>query len=673
LKDGQTGNEKIIYETITPASVGFIEMFKPEILSGDVNQAFTLGNAMLTESAAKRIFGNKHPVGEIFTYDNVYWRGDEPYTVAAVCADFPDNCSLKNGIFLFQPDTENRPLGFTTYFEIEPSDKNSLLKKMNEEQYITKSVGKGDEIWQFELTALPDIHLHFPEKGEGNPVIVILLLTVGITLLVVSYFNFLNFFIAMAPIRARNINLRRILGESSFRLKLSVIIETVFLSFISFLLSILIIQFLDMGILKDFFKTDLTIAENPYLLLFVGVVSILLGFLVGIYPAVYTTSFTPTTVLNGSFSLSSRNQWIKNISIGMQFIVAIFLIVSMLFVKIQYNYMRNKDWGIQTENVFYLNTGSNMNEVKNFMAELKQNPHIVDVTTAFYHPGQEKSWGWAQSWGREFEGKSINLNIWPVESHFFDFFGVNIVTGERFKENDDKKMIINRAFSKEYGFDNMEGKEIDDYEVIGIVEDFNYRSLYSNIQPLAFISIPKEYEQYYYNWVFVKTIGANTRQTAEYVSNTWKTFSGEPFEVLSLTDTIQAMYQKEKNFLDIVSICGIIAIIVAIIGLYGFVFFDTKAKRKNIAIRKVHGATIANVMLMLNKQNFIRFAFSCLVAFPLSYYAVQRWLENFAYKTPLYWWVFVLGGLIVLVISLLTISWETYKAANGNPVEVVKN
>jgi putative ABC transport system permease protein len=337
----------------------------------------------------------------------------------------------------------------------------------------------------------------------------------------------------------------------------------------------------------------------------------------------------------------------------------------MLFVNIQYNYIRNKDWGIQTENVLYLQTQSYRGDINPFLLELKRNPNIVDVTAASYYPGE-----FMQRWIQDFEGVSTDMTVWPVKYNFFDFFGVSVIEGKGFQENDEKKMILNQTFSEKYGFYNMEGKEISGYDIIGKVKDFNYKSLHNDIQPLAFIKY--EYEWIGYKWVFVKTDGANTKQTAEYIHDTWKKFSNISVEVLSLTGTIQSLYKKERNTASLISICGAIAIIVAIIGLYGLILFDAKAKRKSIAIRKIHGASISEIMLILNQSLFVRFTAACLIAFPLSYYAVHRWLEDFAYKTPLYWWVFALGGLVVLIIALLTVSWESYKAARVNPAEMVK-
>ena len=671
ITDDRTGEERFFDENMTTVNTEFIEMFQPRILLGDINRAIASTDsryAILSESTARRMFGNENPIGEIIHYTTSWWHPNVlEFIIVAIFADFPDNSSLKNGVYLLA----NHHLGGVTYFEIDPRNRNRLLQRMNEEQVMARLVGVEEDDWRIELTPLPRVHLS--AEGEGNPVLIILLLTVGILLLVVSYINFLNFSVALTPVRMKNINLRKILGESTFMLRLSVVLETVFLSLVAFLLSILLIRFMNVGALADFFRADLALSENLGLLFFVGVISILSGFLAGLYPAIYTTAFNPAMALSGSFSHTSHNKWLRNILTGLQFTVAIFLITTMLFINRQYNFMRNADWGIQTENVIYAQLHwTDRYFVNDFITELSRNPHIWDITASERLPGQERG----QSWGNiPFGGTVINdLEIWHVKPNFFDFFGATIIQGEGFREHDRDRMILNRAFFREHNiveevntnFGDLRGNEL-----VGIVEDFNFQSLHRNISPVAFILINEE--NHHLNYVFVKTDGANTCQVIDFIRDTRRRFTQEPAEIRLLTETIQALYQAEHNTARLVSICGIIAIIVAITGLYGLVLFNARAKRKNIAIRRIHGASIVEILLMLNKNLFIQFAVSCLVAFPLAYYAVHRWLENFAYQTPMYWWVFALGGFIVLIVSLLTVSWESYKAASANPVKGIKS
>jgi putative ABC transport system permease protein len=664
VKDSLGGVQNFSVVT-TFASAGFVDVFTPRVIAGDARQSFAFGKSMLTVSVAKKFFGNENPVGKTFFYHN----SDSPITVTAVCADFTDNCSMKNGVYLFQGEDFRSQWNYTTYFEINPRDKERLLKTLNKDQYMQKFTNRTqDEIWQYELTALPDIHLHFPEKGEGNLTTIISLLATGILLLIISYINFLNFSIAMAPVRVKSFNIRRILGESPWALKLSVVLEAVFLSCIAFLLSILFVNFLNTGAVKDFFRADLSISANWRILLAVGGFSLVTGVFAGIYPAFYTTSFKPAMALTGSFSVMSHTRWLKNILIGIQFITAIFLVIVTLFIKMQHDYLRNKDWGIRTENVLYLNTNAIVNDFENFETELKRNPEIVDVTFSQNFPGQDAIQQWVND---DFEGKEIIITAWVVRPDFLDFFGVNnIIAGNGFDANDEDKMILNQIFSKEYGISDVFGKEINGNEIIGIVEDFNFKSLREPVKPMAFV--PKKRNWGYYGWAFIKIAGSDAPKAIDYIHNTWKNFTKEPLDVQFLDETLDNLYKKENNLAKLVAICGTIAIIVAIMGLYGLILFNAKAKRKTIALHKVHGASKTEVIFMLNHSLLVQFVVAYVIAVPLAYYVVNRWLEGFAYKMPMYWWVFILGGIIVLVISLITVSWQSYRAASVNPVEALK-
>jgi putative ABC transport system permease protein len=641
--------------TVTHTSIGLLDMFEPKILAGDVRQALTVyGKAILTENVAKRLFGNADPMGKQF----FYWN--QPVIVTAIIADFPDNCSLKNGVYFYQHETPPSAHNYTSYLELDPKNKDKLQSALNKNQNTE------NKIHQYELIALPQIYLHCPEEGEGNFTATISLLVIGILLLIISYINFLNFYMAVMPIRIRGFNIRRIFGESDMSLKLSIIMEAVFLSFIAFLASILFINLIKYGV-HNFFTVDTSISQNFKLLCFVGIFSMLSGFMAGMYPAFYSTSFKPAMVISGSFAVSRYSKWLKNILIGAQFVTAIFFVIITIFVKIQHDYMQNKDWGIATENILYFNMERIRNNIDNMTAELKNNPDITDITHGLHFPGQE---GLTQSWGLEFEGIQINTNVWYVNSNFLDFFSIRITEGRGFEEYEEGKAILNRAFIKEYGFNDIIGKEFSNYEIVGISEDFNFKPLRETIKPMALIS---SLSVNFYNWTFVKTTGMNTQQTIDYIRDTWKKFSNEPLDIRSMDKTLDDLYRKENNLAKLISTCGAIAIIVAIMGVYGLILFNAKSKRKMIALHKVNGASKTDVILLLNRGFLMQFTVAYVIAVPTAYYVVNRWLENFAYKTPIHWWVFVAGGLSVLLITVFTVSWQSYKAASVNPIEAIKS
>jgi putative ABC transport system permease protein len=665
-----TENRREFAEIATFASEGFVDIFTPEVISGDVRRAFnTDWQGMLTESVAKKFFGDEDPLGKVFYFHNE----NNPIRVVAVCKDFPDNCSIKNGVFLNKHEGNDAEAAYTSYLEIIPGGKDKVLNTINNSRDEDNGNWKIVEPTEaLELTALPDIHLKFPVKGSGSLSSTLSLMAIGIILLIIAYINFVNFSIAMAPVRLKGFNIRRILGENPLFLKFSIAIEAALFSFIAFLISIPIVTYLNNGIISDFFQADLLFSKNIGLLLLIGGISLATGFIAGIYPAFYSTAFSPAMALKGASVASHHSRILKNSLIVIQFVATICLVVVSVFIKIQHDYMQNKSWNIKTENVIYFPLWK-INNLSNFRDELEKNPDIYGFTFSTYHPGNE-----GMGWGRTFENTEVKLTSWPVYYNYAEFFDVKIIAGRDFVREDmtgSGKIIFNQAFIKKYGLDkNIIGQEFfgfDMCEIIGIMEDFNFESLKEPIKPMAFVT-----GRDYANWIrttFIRINGDNTPKTLAYIRDSWKQFSTEPVDINFLDETINRLYQQESNLAKLILIFGLITIIVSIMGVYGLILFDAKSKRKTIALHKVHGASKSEVILMLNRNLIIQFVIAYIIAVPLAYYVVNSWLEGFAYKTPIHWWVFILGGLIVFMISLATVSWQSYRAASINPVEAIKS
>jgi putative ABC transport system permease protein len=625
---------------------------------------------MLSENIAKTLFGNENPIDKVILLKST----NISYTVAAICKDFPDNCSFKNGIYVSRPHDGPYEYSYNTYVQL-TSGRDKILSMENEDINPEKGIG------ETKLTALTDIHLKFPAIGKGNINTTLSLLAIGILLIVVAYINFINFAAAMAPVRRKSFNIRRIFGESSVVLKLSVVTEAVFLSLLAFLLSLLIVYYLNGGVIKEFFIADLSLAKNTGLILSVGVLSLILGCIAGIYPAFYSTDFKPAMAIAIKSSIgSSGSKIMKNILIGFQFVSMIFLIIVAGFIKLQHDYMQNKSWGIRKENVVYFPIWQIQQSIKDFEAKLKNSPDIYDVTYSQFIPGVPNM----MTWGLMYDNKQINLTVWPVSSNFLRFFDVDIIEGTGFRTEDDsgkEKIIFNNTFVKKYelnslvggeftGF-NMNPDEKDMADIVSIAEDINFESLREPVKPMAFITGKKHWK--WMGYMFVRINGQNIAKSLDDIRNTWKDFISSPIEIAFLNDTHHQLYKQENDLAKLISIFGLITIIVAVMGLYGLIVFDAKSKRKTIALHKVHGASKSEVILMLNKNLIKQFAVAYIIAVPLAYFVVNRWLENFAYQTPIHWWVFIFGGLIVFLISLATVSWQSYKAASINPVEAIKS
>ncbi len=663
-----------ISENITRATAGLLDVFTPKILIGDARPAFTEKNkAMISETTAHKLFGIQNPIGRTIFYH----FSQNPLTIVAVYKDFPKNCSLNNGVYVQLPDDRPENYNYKGYFEVLPNDLNKLLGELNSKKFF------GEEKWKsfkdpkqartVELTKMPKMHFYFLDKsGSGSLTTTLSLLAIGILTLLIAYINFLNFSIAMAPARVRGLNIQKILGAKPLILKLVVAVEASIFSFISFLIALFLISFLKDSTIKEFFSSDLSLLGNWQMLLAIGLSSLIFGLMFGLYPAHYITSFQPAVALSGSFSMSGKSMKLRNVLITVQFISAILLIIVSSFIRIQNNYMQNYSWGMQKENIIYVPYGHLKTSMKNFGDELKKDPRIIDYTASQFVPGQV-----GMSWGREFEGESVSALVWPVHCNFLQFFGVKIVEGRNFIESDSTStkqgIIFNQKFLKAHELKNIVGKEFSGFtgnlQIVGIAKNINFSSLRDTIQPMAF-AILKEVKMH---WFFIKISGKDTPATIDYIKTKWKKYSDEDFDMKFLDSSLNELYKSETNLSKLISIFGLIIIVIAIMGVYGLVVFNARYKSKEIAIRKVNGASVKEIMLMLNRGVLIQLSIAFFVAVPLSYFIVQRWLQGYAYKTPIYWWIFLLAGLLVFVITVITVSWQSYKAATANPVDAIKN
>jgi Predicted permease. len=279
------------------------------------------------------------------------------------------------------------------------------------------------------------------------------------------------------------------------------------------------------------------------------------------------------------------------------------------------------------------------------------------------------------SWERPFEGKLINTWIWPVQSNFLHFFGVPIVEGRDFLESDSTGqhgMIFNQKVLKQYTLKNVIGKDITGfntkYSIVGVAKNINYASLKDSIKPMAFVIMDNTWMK----WFFIRISGKDTPATIESIKHTWKKYCDEDFDLKFLDTTLNELYKKESNLAKLISIFGLVIIVIAVMGVYGLIVFNARYKSKEIAIRKINGASVKEIILMLNRSILIQLVIAFVVAVPLAYYVVHRWLEQFPYKTPISWWVFALAGLLIFIITVVTVSLHSYKAAATNPVDAVK-
>jgi len=645
---------------------GFLKVFTPKIISGDAQKAFTeKNNVMLTADVAKTLFGTKDPVGQII------WRDTVAYTVVAVCKSFPGNCSLQNGIYTTVLGAWDYDCAgcynYEGFFLIQPENIPALQKKLNQPELLEDAYSKRTEI-------IPLTERYFYRdlksaawESKGNPATTWSLMAIGILILLIACVNFMNFSMAMIPSRVRGMNIQKVLGIDLKRLRFWVASEAPCFAVLSFGIALFLIVLFDNSQLKEFFPADLSLEKNIPVLLGVFFTGVVVSTLFGLYPAFRVTSFQPAMALSGSFAQSKQSAFLRNVLITIQFFAAIVLICVAGFIKIQHDYMTNYSWGIQKENVAYLSIQSEKSiEVPAFENEIRKNPSVVSCTASYELPGSI-----AQNWGVKVDEKQIGFAAWVVRHDFPGFFGIHVMEGRNFIPDDDGKsrIICNQTFLKEYEYAYNSGMKLSSMDVVGVSEDFHFETLHSAIRPLCLITQKLSYFYPYY--FFVKIQGKNTLQTIDNLKNSWEKLSDKPFDLHFLDETLDNLYKTENNLAKLISIFGLIAVIIAVMGVYGLIVFNARYKAKEIAIRKVNGSTVREIMLMLNRNVLLQLGIAFLIAVPVAWFATKKWLENFAYKIPIYWWVFLLGGLVVLLITLLTVSSQSYRAAIRNPTKAL--
>jgi putative ABC transport system permease protein len=648
------------------ANEDFLAVFTPEILAGDAKTAFTEKNkVMLTADIAQILFGKENPVGQMI------WQDTIPYTVVAVCESFPANCSLKNGIYTTNLDEfDYKKMSYSNYrgyFLLKEKDVAPLQQKLEQTKFDQDAeLSRVEFIPVTEKYFRRDIHFH--DEHIGNLATTLSFLAIGIVTMLVAFINFMNFSIAMIPSRVRGMNVQKILGANYRRLQYITVSEAPCFALLSFLIGLFLIVLFQNTQLNEFFPADLSLNKNIAILTFTALAGIVLSVLFGIYPARKVTSFQPAMALSGSFAQSKQSVALRNILTTLQFLAAIVLICMAIFIKIQHDYMTNYSWGFQKENIVYLRFMNPNDIIPAYENEIRQNPDILSCTISDVLPGSI-----VQNWGIELDNKKVGFAPWNVRNDFLRFFGIKVIEGRDFIPDDDGKVrvICNQAFMKKYEMDKI--PKIPDspqFEFVGLINDIHFESLHSEIRPLCFITALNWFSE---NHFYIKISGNNTMQSIDYLKETWKKLTDTPFDFHFLDAQLDSLYQSESNLATLISIFGLIAVIIAVMGVYGLIVFNAKYKAKEIAIRKVNGSTIKEIMLMLNKNLLLQLLIAFVMAVPISYFIVQKWLENFACKTPVYGWVFLLGGVIILLITLLTVSAQSYRAARANPTKALNS
>jgi putative ABC transport system permease protein len=673
--------EVINYESsIYFADTNFFQFFNYPIKTGDINTCFAgPDKIVLTESIARKYFRDQNPIGETV---NVYGRD---WQVSAILYDVPYNSHLQFDalcVITGAPDLDNGRWGnrdsYVTYFKIaENTDIEALGRSITELARENFPPYTQIDLSHF-LQPLKDIHFNtehfrfdFAVKTDKRFVMISLLMAVAI--LVIACINFTNLFISTAFLRSRSIGLKKANGANKGSLVREFYIETS--------LYVLLSALAGFGIASLFLPSFNQLADasivldvsNVYLwalLLGITVTTIVLA---GTFPALYLTKFNPATTLRGEFNGKNVSALQKGLVI-LQFAASLVLLVSVVSIKRQVHYVQTAELGFNKSNIVYVSArGAFSASYETVKHELEINPEIIEVTAKNCLPSD-----WNQGLGvstQETKDNPFIMEICGIKDNYLDMMDIRIVAGENISNYHDSLnyVMINEQAANTLGMDNPIDEMIfqgdDPYIVKGVLQDIKTKSLHNRVDPQVYRKLSTVTGG---NVIMIR-ISDDTQAAIKAIKDKWQEVNPEhPFEYRFLDDTYDRLYQNEIRTGNIVTWGMCIALFLTMLGLFAMARYSSERRTKEIGLRKVNGAELIDILMLLNKDFLKWVVIAFLVSIPISWYLVNSWLNSFAYRTSLSWWIFAMAGTIAIIISLATVSWQSYATAKKNPIDSLR-
>lgn len=684
--------DKSLYSSGIYADEHFFDVFSFPLMQGEeksaLNEPFSL---VITEKMARKYFGNEEPVGKTL---NVHINNKSyDVKITGITKNPPENSHIRFDFILSIGTLEALPgnrgfleRNYTAYYTYVELQKDFPYKELEQKfpSFIDKYIGRSSKKIYI-IQPLKRIHLYSQvnkEISQNNDIRYIYLFTaVGFIILLIACINYINFSTARSTKRAKEIGIRKLAGAQRIHLIKQFIGESVLLSMIALIIAVHLIvlilpsfnSFVDRPIALNFFK-------NPLFPLALFGIALFTGILSGIYPALFLSSFQPIKVLKSSFVSGSKSSAQRNILVVAQFIISIILIAGTIIIYNQLHYIKNRKLGYNREHIVVVSLKDR--ELKrNFQTmktELLQNPEISGVTRSNQLPIGIHAQSIAQMEGEAGEKAKMSMYVSINDHDFIDTFEIELLSGRNFSQefvsDNTRAVILNETAVKQLGWENPIGKKISVWSIkngriIGIVKDFHFLSLHLNIKPLALIMLTPDW----YSNLFVRIKTDDVPGTLTFLEKTYKKFSlKHPFEYYFLDESFNRMYNAEQKFGSLFISFTSLAIFIACLGLFGLISFTTEQRTKEIGIRKVFGASISGIVLLLIKKLITLVIISNIIAWPVAYYAMNRWLQNFAYRINIGLGIFITSGIIALVIALLTVSFHSINTAMANPIDSLR-
>jgi len=668
----------------------FFNVFDFQVLHGDINEALNSPFSMiLTESEALRLFNTKNPIGE-----TIVWRifQDFTFTVNAIVKDTPRNSSIQfNGLIseesvrkMTSYYSDNWGFGvYESYLHLNPNvDPSQFEKKLRNyligfyrENLSNHNCRDDAQLTPLSLHSIKDVYfnkdLTKDTTNRGNLFLIKVLITVGIVIMLLSIINYINLSTARASLRKKEIGIQKIIGSNKSTLIFQYLTETIIVTLIAALLGFIVAICLLPGF-SQFMNINqgLKFSGSFLIMFFPGI--LLIGIIAGIYPAFFLSSQKTINMLKKDHSRQNKGFNLRNFLVIFQFFVSITLIAVTLLIVKQVNFIKNKDLGINKEQIIYARLPQQLfrGNKEIFRERLSNIPDIQKIafSSKIFGNIEELS-------SQEIDGKTLNFASMWVDPEFIDLYDLQLVKGRffstKFISDENSTALLNEAAVREFGVEDPFQIEIrvpgGKAKVVGIIKDFNYKSLHNKIEPMAIIYLPRQG-----SFVNIKLSGNNIPQTLDYIGKIWNELApGYPFSYKFLDSNFDRLYKSDTQMGTAVLYFSLIAITIAILGILSLSIFICESRVKEIGIRKIIGAKVWEVMFALNKAFLYNLLIAFFIACPVAWYIMIKWLENFAYKTSLSLWIFIGSGFFVSIIAFTIVSLQSWRFATRNPSDII--
>ncbi|GAB3524072.1 ABC transporter permease [Emticicia fontis] len=678
----------------------FFKVFTYDFKFGNSETALTQPNTIvLSETVANKIFGNENPVDKVINVEIPY--GKLNYTVKGVFKDKQQKSHINAHLLI---SMQNGDVGqwvvrqtnwainsiFHTYIKLKPkTDRVAFERKLP--SFWERNGGADMRVINVTKTIflqpLQEIYLKSSIGNEisanGSMTYIYIFSSIAAFLLLIACINFMNLSTARSEKRAKEVGVRKVMGANKDSLIKQFLGESLIMSFIALFVALLLVQ-LCLPAFNNFTQKNISILQNPSILLWVVGLTLVTAILAGLYPSFYLSSFRPIAVLKGKLINSISATFIRKGLVVFQFAISVTLILVTIVIWKQMGLIRNQDLGFNKDHQLIIPfrsaaTANNYNALK---SEALKNAKVISASAGTSYPGiqlVEDQFFYAE--GKSMEEK-VDILFARANDDYIETLGYKLLYGRSFSKNstaDSNAIILNESAIKQLGYDvkNAVGKRVNyeergkvlNREIIGIVKNFNFHSLHEAIGPYGIVKL--EGDQH--NFFIANLQKGNFKSTIASIEQIWKRLNpASPFEYYFLDQDFQRSYQKEEKTSGIITYFMLITIFIACLGLFGLAAFSAEQRTKEIGVRKVLGATVGQVIGLFTKDFLKLVLIACVIAFPAGSWLMTQWLKNFAYQIELAWWIYAIAGLTTLIIAFLTVSYQATKAALMNPIKSLK-